>query len=264
MGGAAIGEPAERPRSRPPASYVSGLLLGLVGFLVGRELAYQQSVGGEPGIFGAATIFFAVLLATVLGSVAWLVLAPPRIGRRAALRLLTAALGALVVAAIAGNVTARFTGGIYHRPVQLHSDGATTSSISPDGGAPIIGASGTAVCLSVPDATSVGSIDVLDLGKVEGATLRGSIGLETATDPLSIDLFVDAANFAPDEAIPPWSGTGTLVDSGADALDGRVEFDLTLAPFDPKLPAPTRPWPERLSGSIDWACDPLAAAQADQ
>jgi hypothetical protein len=259
-GGGTIG----RPVRRVPAVAIACLGAAIAGFLVGREVAYQSSVGGESGIFGAAAIVFAALLGTVLVSGAWLVIGATRVGLRRAVGFPLPTLGVLLAAAIVGDVTAAPTGGTFHRPVQLLSEGATTSVIRLDGGTSAVEAAGTASCRSVPDATAVGSLDARDLGKVEGATLRGSIGLATATDPLSIDLFVDAVDFAPDEAIPSWSGTGTLVHSGADALDGRVEFDLRLTPFDPKMPAPTRTWPQRLSGTIDWTCDPLAAAQADQ
>lgn len=232
----------------------------VIGLLVGREIASEKSAGGFLAGLVVTVLAFLALAAIVIVGVLALII---RRGRPT--RAIGAVLGAALLLAaggIVGHGTAALTGGIYRAPVVLQASGEAHLALSEGGDTFVARPGGPVECTSGDDNLTVVSVSNLDLGELEGGTLRGSITLpELASDQGGISLFIDGADLGDGAAQATWGGP-ILVDALAPGgMSGTVRFD-ALAWADgaakPGYPAPTLagPWPATISGSFTWTCGP--------
>jgi type II secretory pathway pseudopilin PulG len=231
-------------------------VVGAVGIVIGRGLAYQSSRGGESGIFGAALLLGLAVVAVLAAAIGWLVVSSIR-KRRGQERSLLAGLGVLLAGAIVGNATAAATGGTVVEPVTLRSSATIVFSIRADDG-PATDAGGAGRCESGPDQAAVTTVTELDLGELDGASLRGSISV-SGQDVASVDLFIDGGDLSGEEPAPAWNCVAAVTVLSDRMQRGAIEFDAEIVPPDPRMPSPTRTWPGRLSGTIEWTCGALLA-----
>ncbi len=239
-----------------------GASMVAIGILVGRSIAYQQSLGGLGGIFGAASWGAALIGGSALVVVAALIVTWRRRGnvrRTAGSSLL---LGALLAAGtIGGSATAATTGGVYVRPIELDALGRTNAEVTGQGVLFAPTADGDAECRSVPDGTNAAIVIALDVGELGSGTLRSWISLPTGDgDAEGIELIIDGADLAEGSGQPNWHGTATFKGLGADGTTGTVVFESLPLQLDGGKepgagPAPVD-WPVALSGRISWTCGP--------
>ncbi|MEO7664852.1 MAG: hypothetical protein ABIV26_06965 [Candidatus Limnocylindrales bacterium] len=144
-------------------------------------------------------------------------------------------------------------------PVILHSTGTATLALTDLPAFVATATDDTLACDSGPDAMQVVGVTALDLGELDGATVRGQLHPGSgANDPGALELFIDGGDLTEGSFQPFWHGSGTF-EAGADGLTGQAVFSGLTLETDPKLPNPDPRWPATLSGTITWSCSPFAA-----
>ena len=232
----------------------------IVGLLSGRSFAYMSSIGGFSAALGVPLLGMALVGGVVGVAVVAAILARLRgtsIG--STLRFVALATGVLALAAMIGAVTARATGAIYVEPIVLQAGGRIHVDVTSEGMPFVVRADAAAECASVPDGRLVGSITALDVGELGDGTLRGSIGLGTEPGQSRIEFFIDGADLPEGDLPPVWGGTVPIDEVTSDRSAGRASFDnlrLLDEGKDPDATVPPSEWPESLSGTISWTCDP--------
>ena len=107
-------------------------------------------------------------------------------------------------------------------------------------------------CFSEADGSRVASVSFQDLGELGSGTLGGSVSL-TDGPKAGIEIFIDDADLAGGEQ-PFWSGVAQVSTTTDDRSRGRVTMDalpgVELSEDRALL------WPDTLSGTVDWVCDP--------
>jgi len=138
----------------------------------------------------------------------------------------------------------------YHPPVVLSAPG-TMAAVLVDrpGFVPVAGA--VAECTSVGDGTDVAGVLSLDLGELEGATLRGLVRPPHGGAPGALELWIDAGDLSAGRPMPLWSGPVREQDLAGDASVGRVVF-AGLAPGPAGSPE-AQEW-GNLTGELSWTC----------
>jgi hypothetical protein len=227
-----------------------------LGLIFGRQAAYNRSLGGLEGVFAYVTLIVEVgglvLLALGVATVAWL-----SRGRRGstAIRTLLLTAGALVVGAVAGQLTAPVTGGEYVAPVILRAGGQGTLAL--DGTTPaFVGATNSQVqCESVPDGRSLQSVLGLAFGELGTGTVRGTVSGTGSS--WTVELYIDGGDVPEGAEQPFWNGPAVVDGVVPDGTTGRVTFT-DLQPEAGKGAVASAPagWPATLSGSLRWSCQP--------
>ncbi|HEX5589474.1 MAG TPA: hypothetical protein VFX65_04190 [Candidatus Limnocylindrales bacterium] len=225
----------------------------LAGAYLGYEAGYVASRGGLAGI-GAAFIYIAagglVLLLGVIGSI----ILATRASRAAGRGLLLAA-GAVLVGTVGGSVAVPTFDLGYHDPVVRSASGTATLRL--DGAEDFVAIDvGEVTCHAVPDGLAVSSVWALELGELNGGTVRSMFTPpgQSGGDG-TMELFIDGADIEEPAAQPSWTGSGTFT-AEADGAAGEVSFASLALQGDPKSGAVAPGWPATLGGRLTWACDP--------
>ena len=248
------------PASTASRVGVAGLLLAAAGFgvVAGRTHAWNQSVGGLTAALGGGVVLFGVIFGVVIIAVVAVVLA--RIVTRGpvpGLRVAGLTAAAVALGFAGGLSTAAATGGTYREPVVLESSGTVRLAVTTPGIEFVPTAGASASCHSLPDGTTIEGLSTLDLGEltVAGASgsLRADIRLTTeAAGAGSVSLWIDGGDLPEGSFQPFWDGRSEV--SQPIGARGTITFTSRLASdkVDPSLTV--APWPESLSGSIEWSC----------
>jgi len=101
-------------------------------------------------------------------------------------------------------------------------------------------------CFSKPDSKAVGSVEIGEVGTLDGEPYGVSLTLHGKSMPPVWVVF--AFRGTDTGKLPVWTGEGRLIENDASA--GRVRFD-NLVSGDP---SPDGHWPATLSGEIAWRC----------
>jgi hypothetical protein len=232
---------------------VLGSLVG--GIALGRNHAWNQSVGGMTAAFGGIVFAIAAGAMLVFGIAAAVAERIFRAPRGSSGRATKVAVAGLVVGGLLGYGTAAATGGTYREPVIRESAGTTNAVITTPSDGFVPTADGPATCRSVSDGDAIGEVTALDLGQLGNGTLRAFATIESETG-VRLELFIDGADVA-DGAAPSWTGLASVGSRSMDGLAATITFDGLALVTDPKLPLPAAAWPRALSGSLGWGCDPF-------
>ena len=252
--------PPPRFLARSPIGRGIALIIAVsalaIGALLGNDVAKYLETGGF-AMLGAyiwiVTIVVGIVGLTAPAVVAWLV-------RR---RRMSPAIATLLVAGVLLGTGAIGGAGAFglardeREPVEFQAPGRVRVEIR--GASPPFTAriDAAAECSSVADDRSVGSVSALDVGELGSGTVRASISLVSSADQVpSIDLFVDGGDLPEGSEQPFWSGPLLVIQAAADT--GRASFEGVdrVAEPDPPPSTGTDPWPDSLSGTITWTCDP--------
>jgi hypothetical protein len=233
----------------------------VLGFLIGRSIAYQVSRGGLEAAIGGGlwvygTLFVLVILFAFVGIRA-------RIRRRpvgATLRPLALSSLIFVGAAIVGNVTAAFTGGLHREAQVLEASGTITLRL--DGVTGFVAAEGSpARCASLPDGMDVAGVTGLELGLLGTRHLRGSVSLPFGNEAdAHVELWIDGADLPEGAAQPVWTGPVMVSVRPGEDRPGQATFDSLPLVHNPDLPPYGEPFPETLAGSLVWNCTLFSAS----
>jgi hypothetical protein len=251
---------AHPPARRKGVLMVIGIGATLVGGLVGREIARENSVYS---MFGGMipTLFFLVTIGALI--VIGLIALAARHGHPTfPISAMLIAAGTLAAGAVGGNVTARATGGTYIAPVVLEAPGTLTLAMP--GVVGFIAATDvSARCQSNPDERDVADVVGLVLGELEHGTLRGSISpTGEASDEARVSLFIDGGDLPDGSSQPFWSGRARVIDRDPSGSSGKLTFSSLAYEDAAAKPGPTAPmasgavFPATVSGTITWACQP--------
>lgn len=261
-----------QPAAGPPPTAARGLsrskvaliFIGigatLVGGLVGREIARENSVYSMFG--GMIPTLFLLAAVGALGLIGLIALAARRGHPTFPISAMLIAAGTLAAGAVGGNVTARATGGTYVAPVVLEASGTMTLAM-PDAQF-VVRLSASARCESTPDGQTVADVFGPDLGELGPGTLRGSITLAGhGSDPASAAFFIDGGDLPDGSSQPFWSGPVRVSDLGLAGTSGVITFsglgrdpDPALKPGSSAPPVSAGAFPDALSGTVTWACQP--------
>jgi hypothetical protein len=252
---------ADRPPRREVVLIFIGIGAALVGGLVGREIARENSVYALFG--GAIPTFFLVVTIGALVLIGLLALAVRHGDLSFPISTMLVAAGTLAAGAVGGNVTARATGGTSIAPVVLEAPG-TMTLVMPGGVQFVAGTDASARCASTPDGRTVADVVGRDLGELGPGTLRGTISLPgQVSDEASASFFIDAGDLPDGSSQPSWSGPARISDLGLAGTSGKLTFSILGRDPDPALkpgssapPASAGAFPDALSGTITWACQP--------
>jgi len=252
---------ADRPPRRAVVLIFIGIGAALVGGLVGREIARENSVYALLG--GAIATFFLVVTIGVLVLIGFIALAVRRGDLSVPISAMLVVAGTLAAGAVGGDVTARATGGTYVAPVVLETPGTMTLAMPGDLQF-VAGTDASARCASTPDGRTVADVVGLDLGKLGPGTLRGTIRLpDQGSDDASASFFIDAGDLPDGSSQPSWSGPARMSDLRLTGMSGKLTFsslgrdpDPALKPGSSAPPASAGTFPDALSGTITWACQP--------
>lgn len=258
--------PSSTPRAEPPsrrrlALVILGIGAAVVGGFVGREIARENSVYALFG--GAIPTFFLIVTIGAFVLVALIALAIRRGDLSFPIAGMLVAAGMLAAGAVLGDVTARTTGGTYLAPVVLEATG--TMTLAMPGGAPFVpGTAISARCESTPGGSTVAEVVGLDLGELGLGTLQGTITLpDQVSDEANVSFFIDAGDLRDGSSPPSWSGLARASELGPAGASGTLTFSgLGRDPepaLKPGMSAPTASpgaFPDALSGTVTWACQP--------
>ncbi len=237
----------------------------VVGVLVGRAIAYWDSVGELSAITGA--VLSVVTIVAVVGlALIGLIATKLRHGHvsRAIVTILAAA-GLLAVGAVGGGATASALGGTYRTPIVLTSPAETHVSLAATSMSFTAHDQGPAECRSEPDGRSVASLASLDLGQLGSGTLRAEFIVAAAPpDPAPVaQLFIDGGSLPEGSDQVFWTGPVVLTRMNADRTSGQLTFSGLVLSTGTGKPAPEPTalipaiaWPPTLSGSLSWTCWP--------
>ena len=250
---------AERPSRRRPALLLIGIGAAILGGLVGREIARENSVYALFG--GAIPTFFLIVTIGALALVAVIALAIRRGNLSLPISGMLVAAGMLATGAVVGDVTARTTGGTYVAPVVLEAPG--TMTIAMPGDAPFVPRTdASARCESTPGGSTVADVIGRDLGELGPGTLHGSIGFGVdGADQPAVSFFIDGADLPDGTSLISWTGRAQVIELGPSGTSGKLTFtgvgrdpDSALKPGSSAPPASADAFPDALSGSIVWSC----------
>ena len=252
---------ADRPPRREVGLIFIGIGAALIGALVGREIARENTVYALFG--GAITTFLLVVTIGGLVLVGLIALAVRRGDMTFPISAMLVAAGTLAAGAVGGTVSASATGGTYIAPVILEAPGRMTLAM-PGPVQFVAGTEASARCASTPDGRTVADVVGLDLGELGPGTLRGTISLPgQASGEASASFFIDAGDLPDGSSQPSWSGPVRMSELGLDGRSGKLTFsnlgrdpDAALKPGSSAPPASSGTFPDALSGTITWACQP--------
>ena len=258
-----------RPGSILGGSLSVGVAAGacVIGFLVGRSIAYAKSMSGFGGALEAALLSFVLIAAVVLLVLVALIATKLRHGHMSQpIATILAAAGLLAVGAFGGHTTAAAFGGLYRQPVVLQATGQTTIDLQA-GDVPFVArVAGVAMCDSVPDGQAVASITALELGDLGSGTLRAHLSLaaeSSDSDGATAEFWIDGGDLTEGSAQPSWNGPVRVTQIAEDGDMGKVIFtNLEGISSDPALKGPESPaapsgageWPATISGVLGWTC----------
>lgn len=226
----------------------------IFGVFVGREIAHQGSLGGFGGSMNALFLGFLLILSAGAVGLVGLIALAFRLGHASqAVSTIFVSAGLILLGAVGGGGTAGFTGGIYHEPAVLHTEGETQIELRPNALMFVAQDHGRARCESVPDGRDVAVVTGLELGELGSGTLRATLPLKAETRVgARAEFFIDGGDLAEGVNQPFWGGPVQITELGGGGLSGRLTFE-NLERVDTHLPDA---WPATISGTVRWACEP--------